>query len=177
MKKALFSFLIAAPASAVAATAPASSTTGLNLMNGGQSVSAPMQVVILMTVLTLLPAVVMCVTPFLRITVVLHFLRQALGTQTTPSNQVMLGLALFLSVLVMQPVATEMYQKGWEPMEQGKALDHRSIHRGFKTASDISVEIRSRERYSALPRNLPHARPTLTEGPGYEGSGASLYSF
>ena len=56
-----------------------------------------MQIVLLLTVLTLLPAAVMSMTPFLRITVVLHFLRQALGTQTAPSNQVLLGLALFLT--------------------------------------------------------------------------------
>ncbi len=52
----------------------------------------------------------MAMTPFLRITIVLHFLRQALGTQTTPSNQVLLGLALFLTIVIMQPVAADMYQ-------------------------------------------------------------------
>ena len=63
----------------------------------GASLSVPMQIVILLTLLTLLPAAVMSITPFLRIAVVLHFLRQALGTQSTPSNQVLLGLALFLT--------------------------------------------------------------------------------
>src|SRR5258707_9941037 len=52
---------------------------------------------ILLTLMTILPAAVMSITPFLRIVIVLHFLRQALGTQSTPSNQVLLGLALFLS--------------------------------------------------------------------------------
>ena len=79
-----------------------------------------MQVVILLTLLTLLPAAVMAMTPFLRITVVLHFLRQALGTQSAPSNQVLLGLALFLTIVIMQPVAADMYHRGWEPMEAGK---------------------------------------------------------
>ena len=155
MKKTVLSFLIAAPASAIAATAPANSTTGLNLMNGGQSVSAPMQVVILMTVLTLLPAVVMCVTPFLRITVVLHFLRQALGTQTTPSNQVMLGLALFLSVLVMQPVATEMYQKGWEPMEQGKLSTTEAFTEGSKPLQTFLLKF-AREKDIQLFLEISH---------------------
>src|SRR5436190_10345716 len=86
----------------------------------GATVSIPMQIVILMTLLTVLPAAVMCVTPFLRITIVLHFLRQALGTQSAPSNQVLLGLALFLTIVIMQPVASEMYSKGWEPMESGQ---------------------------------------------------------
>jgi flagellar biosynthetic protein FliP len=87
---------------------------------GGGALSAPMQIVLLLTLLTLLPAVIMSVTPFLRIVVVLHFLRQALGTQSTPSNQVLIGLALFLTILIMQPVAAQMYTQGWEPVEKGQ---------------------------------------------------------
>src|SRR3954465_7886640 len=83
-----------------------------------KDLSTPMQIIILMTALTLLPAIIMSITPFLRISIVLHFLRQALGTQSTPSNQVLIGLSLFLTVLIMQPVANEMYTKGWEPMEK-----------------------------------------------------------
>jgi flagellar biosynthetic protein FliP len=79
-----------------------------------------MQIIFLLTLLTVLPAAIMSVTPFLRITVVLHFLRQALGTQGTPSNQVLIGLALFLTLVIMQPVASEMYHKGWEPLEAGQ---------------------------------------------------------
>lgn len=94
----------------------ASLSTGPN----GQTISAPLQIVILLTLLALLPAVVMCVTPFLRISIVLHFLRQALGTQSAPSNQVLIGLGLFLSMLIMQPVARDVYQKGWQPFDQGK---------------------------------------------------------
>jgi flagellar biosynthesis protein FliP len=106
-----------------AAAVPAAdpfSLLGVTGQNGAAGLSAPLQIVILLTLLTLLPAAVMCVTPFLRITVVLHFLRQALGTQTTPSNQVLLGLALFLTVVVMSPVASEMYHNGWEPLEAGQ---------------------------------------------------------
>jgi len=87
---------------------------------GSAALSAPMQVIVLLTFLTVLPAVIMSVTPFLRITVVLHFLRQALGTQGTPSNQVLIGLSLFLTLLVMQPVVMDMYSKGWEPFDAGQ---------------------------------------------------------
>src|SRR5207248_2372192 len=73
-----------------------------------------------LTLLALLPAVVMSVSPFLRIIIVLHFLRQALGTQGIPSNQVMLGLSLFLSMLIMQPVAQDIYYKAWEPVSDGQ---------------------------------------------------------
>ncbi len=70
-----------------------------------------LQVVLLLTALTLLPAIIMSVTPFLRIIIVLHFLRQALGTQSTPSNQVLIGLALFLSLLLVQPVVSDVYRR------------------------------------------------------------------
>ncbi|HTQ57555.1 MAG TPA: flagellar type III secretion system pore protein FliP [Bryobacteraceae bacterium] len=86
----------------------------------GESLSVPMQIVILMTLMTLLPAMVMAVSPFLRITIVLHFLRQALGTQTTPSNQVLVGIALFLTILVVSPVAGDIYHQGLEPLESNK---------------------------------------------------------
>jgi len=87
---------------------------------GGSPVSIPLQIVFLLTLLTLLPAAVISVTPFLRITLVLHFLRQALGTQTAPSNQVLLGLALFLTMLVMNPVVQEIYNQAWVPYERGQ---------------------------------------------------------
>jgi flagellar biosynthetic protein FliP len=80
----------------------------------------PMQIVMLLAALTLLPAVIFSITPFLRITIVLHFLRQALGTQTTPSNQVLIGLALFLTMLIMQPVVSQIHENAWKPMEAGQ---------------------------------------------------------
>ena len=90
----------------------------------------PMQILLLLTALTLLPAAVMSVTPFLRLTVVLHFLRQALGTQTTPSNQVLIGLSLFLTVMIMQPVGSEIYHKAWEPYESGQATYQQALDAG-----------------------------------------------
>lgn len=101
---------------------PGDSLLGITMVPGknGTTLSAPMQILLLLTALTLLPAILMCLTPFLRTVVVLHFLRQALGTQTAPSNQVLVGLALFLSMLVMQPVGTQLYHQAWEPLEAGK---------------------------------------------------------
>ena len=82
--------------------------------------STPMQIVLLLTVLTLLPAIVMSLTPFLRISIVLHFLRQALGTQTVPSNQVLTGMALFLALTVSAPTVSQVYEQAWKPMERGE---------------------------------------------------------
>jgi flagellar biosynthesis protein FliP len=79
-----------------------------------------MQIVLLLTALVFLPAILVSLTPFLRITLVLHFLRQALGTQSAPSNQVLIGLALLLSLLLMQPVLRNVYDDGWLPLQEGK---------------------------------------------------------
>src|SRR5208283_3451110 len=113
-------FMAAGSAMAAAKPADPNSLFGINIDKSGSSLGIPLQIVILLTLLTLLPAVVMSITPFLRITIVLHFLRQALGTQTVPSNQVLVGIALFLTMLIMQPVASEMYRQGWEPLEAGQ---------------------------------------------------------
>ncbi len=77
--------------------------------------TTPLEIVSVLSLLALLPAALASLTPFLRITLVLHFLRQALGTQTAPSNPVLLGLGLFLTILVMQPVARELQAKALDP--------------------------------------------------------------
>lgn len=104
--------VLALAAGQCAAAAPALPVKG--------AVSVPMQIVVLLTLLTLLPAALVSVTPFLRTIIVLHFLRQALGTQSTPSNQVLLGLSLFLTLLVMQPVMSDVYANAWTPLEKGE---------------------------------------------------------
>lgn len=125
-------FLAFAAAPLFAASAPPTSVMGINLGKGGETISLPMQIIILMTLLTLLPAVVMSITPFLRIAIVLHFLRQALGTQSTPSNQVLVGIALFLTILVIQPVAMDMYHQGWEPLENNQMTTAQAFDAGTK---------------------------------------------
>ncbi len=86
----------------------------------GQSGSVPWSIVILLTVLTLLPALLLCMTPFVRLLVVFHFLRQALGTQTAPTNQTLLGLALVLTFFLMQPVGVAIQQTSIAPFQEGK---------------------------------------------------------
>jgi len=96
----------------------------------GTTLSTPMQIALGLTLMALLPAAVMCITPFLRIIVVLHFLRQALGTQTAPSNQVLVGLSLFLSLVVMQPVISDVYAHAWEPMERNEISTSQALDAG-----------------------------------------------
>lgn len=127
--------LATAVLSAAAPGTPANSTLsslGVTTAGGahGMTLSAPMQIALGLTLLTMLPAAFMCITPFLRITVVLHFLRQALGTQSAPSNQVLLGLALFLSLLVVQPMFSEIYTTAWQPLEDGKITTEQAMDNG-----------------------------------------------
>jgi flagellar biosynthetic protein FliP len=106
--------------SAVTLPARAATAPSTQLLPGiPKDLSTPMQIIILMTLLTLLPAIIMSVTPFLRISIVLHFLRQALGTQTVPSNQVLLGLSLFLTMSLVAPMGSQIYTEAWQPMERG----------------------------------------------------------
>jgi flagellar biosynthesis protein FliP len=86
----------------------------------GASGSVPWNIVVLLTLLTLLPAVVMALTPFARLLVVFHFLRQALGTQTAPSNQTLIGLSLVLTFFLMQPVGASIYQAAIVPLQRGQ---------------------------------------------------------
>ncbi|MCX6621247.1 MAG: flagellar type III secretion system pore protein FliP [Acidobacteria bacterium] len=130
------------------------------------TLSAPMQIVALLTVLTLLPAIVMSLSPFLRISLVLHFLRQALGTQTAPSNQVLVGLALFLTILVMQPVLGEIYQQAWQPMEAGKLTTGQAMEAAARPLKTFLLRF-AREKDIRLFVQLTHraapAKPSELE--------------
>ena len=92
---------------------------------GNQDVSLSLQVLMVMSFITLLPAVLLSMTAFTRIIIVLALLRQALGTGQTPSNQILLGLALFLSMLVMMPTLEGAWQAGIAPYLDGQ-LDART---------------------------------------------------
>jgi flagellar biosynthesis protein FliP len=96
--------------------APGAPTSSLSQLGIG-SKSLPWTIVILLTVLVFLPAIAMCMTPFVRLLVVFHFLRQALGTQTIPTNQTLVGLSMFLTYFVMQPVGADIYKNGVLPLE------------------------------------------------------------
>jgi len=120
------------------------------------SLSVPMQILLLLTLLVLLPAAVISLTPFLRIVVVLHFLRQALGTQSTPSNQVLIGLALFLTILIMQPVAIQMYERGWLPLERGQITAEQAFRQGTEPLKNFLLRF-AREKEIRLFVELAQA--------------------
>jgi len=117
--------------SSVAYSADIAGIPALTLVDNGdgsQSYTVTIQVLALMTMLSFLPALLMMMTSFTRIIIVFSILRQAMGLQQTPSNQILVGLALFLSLFIMTPVFDEVYEKAAQPymdekIEAGVALD------------------------------------------------------
>ncbi|MDT8438382.1 MAG: flagellar type III secretion system pore protein FliP [Wenzhouxiangellaceae bacterium] len=100
--------------------------------DGAQTWSLSLQVLLLMTVLTLLPSLLLMFTSFTRIIVVLAILRQAMGTGTTPSNQVLIGLALFLTLFVMTPVAMEVNEVAIGPYMNEEISVQQALEQGFE---------------------------------------------
>jgi len=88
-------------------------------LDGIGTISAPVQIVLVLTLLSFLPAILITMTAFTRIVIVFHFLRQALGTQEMPSNQILIGLSLFLTMFVMAPVAQKVNTDAIEPAMAG----------------------------------------------------------
>ena len=123
--------------------------------SGGPTLSLPMQTALGLTLLTLLPAIIMCITPFLRIAVVLHFLRQALGTQTAPSNQVLIGMSLFLSLLIVQPVFSDVYTHAWQPLEKGQITTDQALDQGAAPLRNFLMKF-ARERDIQLFLEIAH---------------------
>jgi flagellar biosynthetic protein FliP len=112
------------------ALAPASvkaGAAGLQIGLGGSS--APWSIVVLMTFLTLIPSLLLCVTPFARLLIVFHFLRQALGLQTTPSNQTLIGLSMIMTFFLMQPVGAVIYDTAVVPLESGAITPLEAVNR------------------------------------------------
>ncbi len=92
--------------------------------------STPWSIVVLLTLLTLIPSLLLCMTPFARLLVVFHFLRQALGLQTTPTNQTLIGLALVLTFFLMQPIGTTIYESSVLPLQEGHISAMEALDRG-----------------------------------------------
>ena len=97
-------------------------------------------IVILLTILTLLPSILMMLTGFTRIIIVLSFIRQALGMQQTPPNQILIGLALFLTFFVMQPVFTRVYEDAYVPFTEGQITQEEFIDEAMNPIREFMLE-------------------------------------
>jgi len=156
----------------LAMVAPMAEAAGLPALNvspaagGGQNYSLSLQVLILMTALTLLPAGLLAMTAFTRIVVVLGLLRQALGTGATPSNQILIGLSLFLTFFVMQPVFEKVYNDAAKPYLDGQMAFEPALAaaaklmRGFMMAQTREADLMTFAKIAGSgPYNTPDDVP------------------
>ena len=107
---------------------------------GSMKLESTLQILIMLTILSLAPSILIMVTSFTRIVVVFHFLRTALGTQTTPPNQVIVGLALFITIAIMSPVFTEVNTKAIKPYTAGKIKQEQAIEKGLPPLREFMLK-------------------------------------
>ena len=165
--------MIAAWATGLAEAAPASLLPDLNARLTSSN-SAPWTILFVLTLITLLPAILMAMTPLVRLLIVFHFLRQALGTQTAPSNPTLMGLALMMTWFLMTPVLTLVDQQAVEPYRAGQITGNEAIARGAQPVKHFLLKY-AREKDLALftaagqvPRpNAPDDLPMRVVAPAY----------
>ncbi len=112
---------------------------------GSSSLSASMKMILVLTLLSLAPFLLVMVTSFTRIIVVLHFVRSALGTQTSPPNQVLIGIALFLTLFIMAPVMTQINKDCIQPYDKGKLTQEEALNAGLKPIRKFMFEQTNRK--------------------------------
>jgi len=128
------------------------------LANGGQSWSLPVQTLVFITSLTFIPAILLMMTSFTRIIIVFGLLRNALGTPSAPPNQVMLGLALFLTFFIMAPVFDKIYTDAYQPFAEDKISMYVALERGAQPLREFMMR-QTREADLALFARLANAGP------------------
>ncbi|MHC1725538.1 MAG: flagellar type III secretion system pore protein FliP [Syntrophobacteraceae bacterium] len=129
-----------APPSLAAALELPAINLNLDDAKGPQQISGVLQIVFLMTILSLAPAILILMTSFTRLAIVLSFLRQALGTQQAPPNQVLVGLALFLTFFIMQPVWQKVHQEAIVPYQQQKISGDELVSRGMAPFKEFMLK-------------------------------------
>ncbi len=159
---ALLLFTVPAFAQAApAATPPVDNSGALSRAMGqisgdGRSLSLSLQILVLMSLLTVLPSLVLMMTSFTRIIIVLSLLRQALGLQQTPPNQVLVGLTLFLSLFVMRPAIDAINAQAFDPYGKGQISIEEAVGRSGKVLHGFMAK-QTRESDLKLFQNLAKA--------------------
>jgi flagellar biosynthetic protein FliP len=163
----LLALLLALPAFAQDAGGPAQTGAldrAMNTISGdGRPLSLSLQILILMSLLTVLPSLVLMMTSFTRIIIVLSILRQALGLQQTPPNQVLVGLALFLSLFVMRPYMAEINQTAFKPYGEGQITVEEAVTRSGDVLHRFMIR-QTRQTdlklFADMAKAPPFAKPT-----------------
>ncbi|MBR3307289.1 MAG: flagellar type III secretion system pore protein FliP [Lachnospiraceae bacterium] len=142
-------------------------TVTIALNNGNGSINGALQIVLILTGISLLPFLLLTLTSFTRIIIVLHFTRQALNTQTAPPNMVLIGIAVFLTMYIMSPVFNQIYTDALVPLDNGTIELDEAFEKGVQPlreymypqteVKDVSVfmEIAGYEDWDGEPDNVP----------------------
>ena len=163
MKKSLFLVVLIAAMLFMATPALAQTPSRVDVkVDGVGSISAPLQLVLLLTLLSFLPAILVTMTSFTRIAIVFHFLRQALGTQEVPSNQILIGLALFLTMFIMAPVADRINTQALQPAMAGKIDVAQAVTQATPPLRDFMLK---QTRETDLALFIEAAKVERPEGP------------
>lgn len=106
----------------------------------GKGLSSTLQILLAITLISLAPSILIMVTSFTRILIVLHFVRSALGTQTTPPNQILIGLALFLTFFIMSPVFTQINDNAIKPLSNNEITQEEALTAGLAPLREFMVK-------------------------------------
>ncbi len=130
--------------------------------NGGETYSLSLQILALMTALTLLPSLVLGMTSFTRIIIVLSILRQAMGTQQTPPNQVLIAIALFLTLFIMAPTFTALNDQAIGPYLDGRVAAESALVDGTNIIKNFMVQntrVNDLVMFTEMVGDKPYANP------------------
>jgi flagellar biosynthetic protein FliP len=120
----------------------------------GKGLSSTLQIMVVITLISLAPSILIMMTSFTRIIIVLHFVRSALGTMTTPPNQVLVGLALFLTFFIMSPVFTKINDDALKPLSKGEITQEEAFKAGMDPLRDFMLEQINQEKDLKLFMNI-----------------------
>lgn len=149
------------PLAAVAATPGLAEVTSTPAAGGGTTYSLSLQSLLLLTSLSFLPAILLMMTGFTRIIIVFSLLRSALGTQSSPPNQVLVGLALFLTFFVMSPVFEKVYSEAWKPYSEDQITLEQALDKGSAPLKAFMLR-QTRESDLALFVQISNSQPLQT---------------
>lgn len=155
--------LWAAPALAQTVAATPSPALPVDLKQAVGGGSLPVQIIVLLTLLSFIPAILISMTCFTRLIVVFHFLRQALGTQEAPNNQILIGLSLFLTMFVMGPVFSQVNREALQPMMSGEITQSVAIERAIQPFRSYMLKHTRESDLALFVRLSGGARPKTVD--------------
>jgi flagellar biosynthetic protein FliP len=155
-------FLLVMPQLLAAQSALPKLTLGVEQSNNPSDFVPTLQILFLITILTLAPSILIMMTSFTRITIVFHFLRQSMSTHNVPSNQILVGLSLFLTLFIMKPALTEINEKALQPYLKKQITQEEAMKEASKPIKAFMLK-QTREKDLKLFIELQGEKPASAE--------------